>query len=55
MNTAALTYFLETCRCGSFSEAARAEGVSVQAVSKALIDLEEELGSLAVYGYRRIR
>ena len=45
MNIRQLQYFYLAACCGSFSEAARAEGVSVQAVSKALIELEEELGA----------
>ena len=44
MNTAALTYFLETCRCGSFSEAAERLYLSPQGISKAVRTLEEELG-----------
>lgn len=55
MNIRQLQYFYLAACYGSFSEAARAEGVSVQAVSKALIDLEEELGSpLFVRGGRTI-
>ena len=44
MNIRQLQYFYLAACYGSFSEAARAEGVSVQAVSKAIIELEEELG-----------
>lgn len=44
MNTAALTYFLETCRCGSFSEAAEKLYLSPQGISKAVKTMEEELG-----------
>lgn len=45
MNVRQLQYFYLAACYGSFSEAARVEGVTVQAVSKAIIDLEEELGS----------
>ena len=45
MNIRQLRYFYLTACSGSFSGAARAENVSVQAVSKALIELEAELGS----------
>ncbi len=44
VNVRQLRYFHLSAAYGSFSAAARAEGVSVQAVSKALIELEEELG-----------
>lgn len=44
MNIRQLQYFYLAACYGSFSEAARAEDVSVQAVSKAIIELEEELG-----------
>lgn len=44
MNIQQLRYFCSVMRIGTFSGAARAEGVSVQAVSKALGALEEELG-----------
>lgn len=55
MNIRQLQYFYLAACCGSFSEAARAEGVSVQAVSKALIELEEELGEpLFVRGGRTV-
>lgn len=55
VNIRQLQYFYLAACCGSFSEAARAEGVSVQAVSKAIIELEEELGSpLFVRGGRTI-
>lgn len=43
MNIRQLQYFYLAACYGSFSEASRAEGVSVQAVSKAIIELEEEL------------
>lgn len=55
VNIRQLQYFYLAACYGSFSEAARAEGVSVQAVSKAIIELEEELGSpLFVRGGRSI-
>lgn len=44
MNIRQLQYFYLAACYGSFSEAARAEEVSVQAVSKAIIELERELG-----------
>lgn len=44
MNIRQLRYFHLAARSGSFSKAARAENVSVQAVSRALGELEEELG-----------
>lgn len=44
MNIRQLQYFYLAACYGSFSEASRAEGVSVQAVSKAIIELEEEFG-----------
>lgn len=45
MNIRQLRYFYLSARLGSFSGAARSENVSVQAVSKALMELEDELGS----------
>lgn len=45
LNIRQLRYFYLSARSGSFSGAARSENVSVQAVSKALIELEDELGS----------
>ena len=46
MNVRQLQYFYLAACYGSFTEAARVEGVTVlQAVSKAIIDLEEELAS----------
>lgn len=45
LNIRQLQYFHLSACYGSFSEAARAEGVTVQAVSKALIELEDELGA----------
>ena len=44
MNIQQLRYFCSVMRAGTFSSAAREEGVSVQAVSKALAALEDELG-----------
>ena len=44
MNIQQLRYFCSVMQTGTFSGAARVEGVSVQAVSKALAALEEELG-----------
>ena len=44
MNIRQLTYFCAVVRVGSFSRAAGEQGVSVQAVSKAIGELEEELG-----------
>lgn len=44
MNIRQLQFFSSAARTGSFSEAARAEGVTVQAVSKSIHDLEDELG-----------
>ena len=44
MNIQQLRYFCAVMRTGTFSGAAREEGVSVQAVSKALAAFEEELG-----------
>ncbi len=44
MNIRQLFYFCAAARLGSFSHAASELGVSVQAVSKALSELEEELG-----------
>lgn len=45
MNIRQLRYFYLSACSGSLSGAARSENVSVQAVSKALIELEDELGS----------
>lgn len=44
VNIRQLRYFYLSACAGSFSGAARAENVSVQAVSKAIIELEQELG-----------
>lgn len=44
MNIRQLRYFCAVIELGSFSGAAREQGVSVQAVSKALVELETELG-----------
>lgn len=44
MNVMQLRRLIGTAEQGSFSEAARREGVSAQAVSKSLANLEEELG-----------
>lgn len=44
VNIRQLRYYYLSAQTGSFSGAARAEGVSVQAVSKSLKELEEELG-----------
>ncbi|OUP05932.1 LysR family transcriptional regulator [Collinsella sp. An2] len=44
MNIQQLRYFCAVMRTGSFSAAARAEDVTVQAVSKAIAELESELG-----------
>lgn len=45
MNIRQLSYLCAAAQAGSFSHAARSAGVSVQAVSKALSELEEELGA----------
>ena len=52
MNIQQLRYFCSVMQTGTFSGAAREEGVSVQAVSKALAALEEAdiLGGLPVDG-----
>lgn len=56
VNIRQLQYFYLAACCGSFSEAARAENVSVQAVSKAMLDLEEEVGApLFVRGGRTVK
>lgn len=56
VNIRQLQYFYLAACCGSFSEAARAESVSVQAVSKAMLDLEEEVGApLFVRGGRTVK
>ena len=44
MNIRQLTFFYRSASTGSFSAAAREEGVTVQAVSKSIHELEEELG-----------
>lgn len=44
MNIQQLRYFCAVMRTGSFSGAARSEDVTVQAVSKAIAELESELG-----------
>lgn len=44
MNVRQLRFFCLTARDGTFSAAAREEGVTVQAVSKSIHELEEELG-----------
>ena len=44
MNIRQLVFFCQAARSGSFSVAAREEGVSVQAVSKSIHELEEEVG-----------
>lgn len=44
MNIRQLQFFRRAADTGSFSDAARAEGVTVQAVSKSMHELEEELG-----------
>lgn len=44
MNIQQLRYFCAVMRTGSFSGAARSEEVTVQAVSKAIAELEAELG-----------
>lgn len=44
MNIRQLQFFRRAAGTGSFSDAARAEGVTVQAVSKSMHELEEELG-----------
>ena len=45
MNIRQLQFFYRTERTGTFSAAAREYGVTVQAVSKSIHELEEELGS----------
>ena len=45
MNIRQLQFFYRTTRTGTFSAAAREYGVTVQAVSKSIHELEEELGS----------
>ena len=44
MNVRQLRFFCLAARDGTFSAAAREEGVTVQAVSKSIHELEEELG-----------
>ena len=44
MNIRQLQFFYRAARAGNFSATARAEGVTVQAVSKSMHELEEELG-----------
>lgn len=44
MNIRQLQYFCSVVRTGSFSRAAHEVGVSVQAVSKSIVELESELG-----------
>lgn len=44
MNVRQLRFFCLTARDGTFSAAAKAEDVTIQAVSKAIHELEEELG-----------
>ena len=44
MNIRQLQYFCAVVRTGSFSRAAHEVGVSVQAVSKSIVELESELG-----------
>lgn len=44
MNIRQLQFFYQAVRTGTFSAAAREEGVTVQAVSKSIHELEEELG-----------
>ena len=44
MNIRQLQFFYRAARTGNFSATARAEGVTVQAVSKSMHELEEELG-----------
>ena len=44
MNIRQLIFFCRAARSGNFSVAAREEGVSVQAVSKSIHELEEEIG-----------
>ena len=44
MNIRQLVFFCRAARSGNFSVAAREEGVSVQAVSKSIHELEEEIG-----------
>ena len=55
MNINQLKYFCAVVRLGSFTKAASDQGVSVQAVSHALVKLEEELGrDLFVRGSRGV-
>ena len=44
-----IRYFLEAAECGSFSLAARHEYVSVQALTKQINKLEQELGGKLFY------
>ena len=44
MNIKQVEYFLAACDGGTFTGAARELGVSVQAVSKAVCELEREMG-----------
>ena len=44
MNIRQLQFFYRAANAGNFSAAARAEGVTVQAVSKSIHELEDELG-----------
>ena len=45
MNIRQLQYFCAVVTTGSFSRSAQEQGVSVQAVSKAIVELEDELGA----------
>lgn len=56
MNIGQIRYFVAAFEEGSFSAAARKQFVTVQAVSKAVSDLEGELGkSLFIRGNRSAR
>lgn len=46
MNIKQVDYFVSAAHCGSLSAAAREHGISVQAMSKAMTDLEKELPAL---------
>lgn len=44
MNIGQIRYFVAVCELGSFSQAAKSQFITVQAVSKSIADLEHEIG-----------
>lgn len=44
MNIGQIRYFVAVYQAGSFSQAAKAQFITVQAVSKSIADLESEIG-----------